>query len=151
MQLDTLLADAREDVIDEAYARLEHSHVVHYERAGEAFTRQALEALFTVVVEAIRTKDLARLNAHVEHLAEERFDHGFDISEVQLAFNSLEVSMWRRLVSDEPLADLAEAVGLLSTVLGYGKDTLSRRYVSLAARRHVPSLDLSALFEGTNS
>jgi hypothetical protein len=151
MQLDTLLADAREDVIDEAYTRLEHSHVVHYERAGEAFTRQALEALFTVVVEAIRTKDLARLNAHVEHLAEERFDHGFDISEVQLAFNSLEVSMWRRLVSDEPLADLAEAVGLLSTVLGYGKDTLSRRYVSLAARRHVPSLDLSALFEGTNS
>jgi hypothetical protein len=42
-------------------------------------------------------------------------------------------------------------VGLLSTVLGAGKDSLAREYVSLASRQHVTSLDLSTLFEGTSS
>ena len=39
--------------------------------------------------------------------------------------------------------------GLLSTILGFGKDALARRYVSLSSQRHVPTLDLSALFAGT--
>jgi hypothetical protein len=36
-------------------------------------------------------------------------------------------------------------------VVGAGKDALAREYVSMASHRHVPSLDLSALFRGTNS
>jgi hypothetical protein len=59
--------------------------------------------------------------------------------------------MWRRVVAEVPAADLAEATGLLTTVLGFGKDALARSYVSLASRRHVPSLDLTALFRGTAS
>ena len=74
---------------------------------------------------------------------------GFGITEVQTAFNAVEVVMWRRLVAIVPPQDLAEAVGLLSTVLGFGKDVLARRYVALASQRHVPTLDLSALFAGT--
>jgi hypothetical protein len=42
---------------------------------------------------------------------------------------------------------LAEAAGLLTTVLGAGKDALARTYVSLASEQHVPSLDLGALFQ----
>jgi len=45
--------------------------------------------------------------------------------------------------------ELAESLGLLTTVLGVGKDALARTYVSLASHEHVPSLDLRALFEGT--
>lgn len=59
--------------------------------------------------------------------------------------------MWRLVVSRAAPTELAEAIGLLGTVLGYGKDTVARRYVSLAARRHVPSLDLSALLTGASS
>jgi hypothetical protein len=68
---------------------------------------------------------------------------------VQTAFNTLEEAMWKRVVADVPPAELAEAIGLLSTTLGFGKDALARRYVSLASARHVPTLDLSALFVGT--
>jgi len=42
-------------------------------------------------------------------------------------------------------------VGLLTTVLGFGKDTVARKYLSLAMKRHVPSLDLSVLFAGATS
>ena len=151
MQLDTLLSDARSSVLDEAYAVVERSAVTHYERAGEAFTRLALDELFTRVVDAIRTRDLGPLVGHAEHLATERFEHGFDVSEVQVAVNALELAMWRRVVSAAPPADLAEGIGLLSTALGAAKDDLTRTYVSLASRRHVTSLDLSALFDGATT
>lgn len=55
------------------------------------------------------------------------------------------------MVSAEPVDDLAAAIGLLSTVLGFGKDAVTRKYVSLASRRHVPSLDLTELFGGAGS
>ena len=80
-----------------------------------------------------------------------RFNSGFDISEVQAAFNSLEVAMWRRVVASTSLDELAESIGLLSTVMGFAKDTLARKYISLASNRHVQSLDMSALFGGLSA
>ena len=151
MDLDALLLEAEPGVLDEAYSALHRSHVTHYELAGETFTRQALTDLFRLVVTAIRTRDLAAMSAYSEGIAVERFNEGYDISEVQMAFNSLEDAMWRRVISAEPPGDLAEAIGLLSTVLGFGKDAVARRYLSLACNRHVPTLDLSALFAGVSS
>ena len=151
MDLDALLLEAEPGVLDEAYSTLHHSHVTHYELAGETITRQALADLFRLVVAAIRSRDLAAMTAYSEEIAVERFNDGYDISEVQMAFNSLEQAMWRYVVSAEPPGDLAEAIGLLSTVLGFGKDAVARKYLSLACKRHVPSLDLSALFAGVTS
>jgi hypothetical protein len=151
MELDTTLREARDEVIEDAYAGLQTSTHAHYERAGEAFTRARLAELFDLVVDAIATKELAALSTQSETIASERFNSGFDISEVQAAFNSLEVAMWRRVVASTSLDDLAESIGLLSTVMGFAKDTLARKYISLASNRHVQSLDMSALFGGLSA
>ena len=151
MDVADLLEKSRAQVLDEAFAALESSHIAHYEAAGEPLTRQRLGDLHDLVVAAIRARDLTEVTAYSHQVAEDRFHAGFDISEVQTAFNSLEEAMWRRLVADEPQSELAEAIGLMSTVLGAGKDALARTYVSLAGHRHVTSLDLSALFRGTGS
>lgn len=151
MDLDALLNQAEPRVLDEAYAALQRSHVAHYEAAGEAFTRQRLTDLFALVTDAIRTRNLAQVGEYSEQVAAERFQQGFDISEVQTAYNALEEAMWRQVIIAEPPEDLPEAIGMLSTVLGFGKDALGRKYVSLACKRHVPSLDLSALFAGTDA
>jgi hypothetical protein len=151
MELEALLSEAETEVLDAAYASLHGSHVTHYEVAGEAFTRQALADLFRLVVSAIQTRNLASISTYADGIAVARFNDGYDISEVQMAFNALEDAMWRRVVSAEPPSDLAEAIGLLSTVLGYGKDAVARKYLSLACKRHIPSLDLSALFAGASS
>jgi hypothetical protein len=148
MDVAALLVTQEEEVVDEAFAALQRSHVTHYEAAGEAFTRRGLADLFRLVVTSIGDRDLAEMSVYAEKVAEQRFDQGFDISEVQMAFNALEEAMWRRVVDGTAPDDLAEAVGLLSTVLGFGKDALARKYVSLASERHVPSLDLTALFAG---
>jgi hypothetical protein len=151
MDLDVLLAEAEQGVLDEACATLQRAHATHYEAAGEGYTRQRLADLFRLVVEAISTRDLGEIGGYASGVAVVRFNQGFDISEVQQAFNALEEAMWRRVVAVVPPSELGEAIGLLSTVVGYGKDALARKYVSLASQRHVPSLDLSALFAGANS
>jgi hypothetical protein len=151
MDLAALLRESESSVLDEAFSVLERSHVTHYKAAGEAFTRQKLAELFQLVVSEIGARDLAAISAFSDQVATERFNQGFDISEVQAAFNALEQAMWRHVVADTPPEELAEATGLLSTVLGFGKDTLARKYVSLASHRHVPSLDMSALFGGTET
>ena len=148
MDVAALLVTQEDEVVDEAFAALQRSHVTHYEAAGEAFTRRGLADLFRLVVTSIGDRDLAEMSVYAEKVAEQRFDQGFDISEVQMAFNALEEAMWRRVVDGTTPDELAEAVGLLSTVLGFGKDALARKYVSLPSERHVPSLDLSALFAG---
>lgn len=151
MTLDELLATAKPQLLDEAFAALERTHLAHYEDAGEVFTRQRLSNLYDLVVEAIRDRSLTNLIEGSSQIAKERFEGGFDVSEVQSAFNDLEEAMWRRVVAEVPPDGLAEAIGLLSTVVGAGKDAVAREYVSMASQRHVPSLDLSALFGGTNS
>lgn len=148
MDVAALLVTQEDEVVAEAFAALQRSHVAHYEAAGEAFTRRGLAELFRLVVTSIGDRDLAEMSVYAEKVAEQRFDQGFDISEVQMAFNALEEAMWRRVVDGTTPDELAEAVGLLSTVLGFGKDALARKYVSLASERHVPSLDLTALFAG---
>lgn len=151
MDCAAILLKSRSSILGESYTVLERSHVHHYEVAGEAFTRTRLEGLFDLVVTAIGNRDLSGVSAYAVNIAEERFGQGFDISEVQAAFNALEEAMWRRIVESAAPEDLAEATGLLNTVLGFGKDVLARTYVSLASRRHVRSLDLTAMFAGTQA
>lgn len=151
MTLDEILTAAKPQLLDEAFAALERTHLAHYEHAGEVFTRQRLSNLYDLVVEAIRDRSLTHLIEGSSQIAKERFEGGFDVSEVQSAFNDLEEAMWRRVVAEVPPEGLAEAIGLLSTVVGAGKDAVAREYVSMASQRHVPSLDLSAIFGGTNS
>ncbi len=67
---------------------------------------------------------------------------------MQTAFNVLEETIWRVVIARLPADELLESAGLIGTVLGAGKDSLARTWVALATSTHVPSLDLTALFEG---
>ena len=120
----------------------------HYRSAGEAEVRRRLEALFGQLLDSLADRDLTPMVAFSESVAEERFNAGYDLSEVQAAFNVLEESIWAQAVSGLDPGELAQTLGLVSTVLGCGKDALGRKYVSLATRTHAPSLDLRALFSG---
>jgi hypothetical protein len=87
--------------------------------------------------------------AHAEAIARERFDSGFDLSEVQTSFNVLEETIWKRILKSLPASDYAEALGLVSTVLGAGKDTVARTYVTMASKTKTRTLNLQSLFSGT--
>ena len=147
-QVVTVLTGAEDEILDRAAMALERSHLPHYDSSGPAEGRARLNKLFDVVLDCLRERQLTAVVSWSELIASERFESGFGISEVQTAFNVLEESMWRTLVEVTPPSQLAESLGLLTTVLGAGKDALARSYVSLASKQHVPSLDMRALFKG---
>lgn len=149
MELVTTLKRSESEIVAEALSTLQHSHIAHYEQAGAEFTHTALKDLFDLVARAIEHRDLEGVIAFADDIAEQRFSSGFDIAEVQTAFNALETAMWRRVLAAEEPADLPESIGLVSTVFGVAKDELACRYVSLASQRDIPSLDLSAQFKGS--
>jgi len=146
----TFLSSEREQILSSAEAALARMHATHYESAGAEAVRGRLSALFDRLVEGLAAHDVAPIIAYAQRVAHERFEAGYDLSEVQIAFNALEEAAWSRVLEALEPTSYAEALGLISTVLGAGKDALAREYVSLAANTRAPSLDLRALFAGTS-
>ncbi len=148
MNLNQLLQDNSNDIISDAQKAVGRAGLTHYERSGSEHTHQRLKALFTLTARAVKEKNLGPMIAHAETVARERFEAGFDLAEVQTAFNVLEEAIWMRILNNLPPNELAEALGLVSTVLGAGKDMLARTYVALASKTKASSLDLHSLFAG---
>lgn len=138
-------------IVDAAEAALARMHARHYESAGASEVHRRLEALYDHLLDALRSRDLGPIVAYAEQVAQERFNAGYDLSEVQTAFNALEEATWTRVFAELQPTQFAEALGLVSTILGAAKDALARKYVSLATNTHAPSLDLQALFAGTEA
>lgn len=151
MQTAEFLASARDEIVGAAQTALTRAHSRHYAAADEREVRERLELLFDETLRAVRERDLGGIVAHARRVAEDRFAAGYDLSEVQTAFNALEEAMWSRVFADLEPSGYAEALGLISTVVGAAKDALARRYVSLATEAHAPALDLRALFAGAES
>ncbi len=149
MTLVQLLHDRSADILGEAQASIARSHLKMYEQAGQAHTHERLKALFVLTARAVKEKNLGPMLAHAETIAAERFRAGYDLWEVQTAFNVLEEAIWVRILKELEPGELAEALGLVSTVLGAGKDALARSYVSLASKTRAPSLNLQSMFSGT--
>ena len=118
MDLHSALVSAKKDLVDTAFTALQRLELEHYNQAGSDVTHQRLDDLYDLMVTAIRDRDLTDVVSYAD------------------------------VVANQPPEELATTIGLVSTVFGCAKDELARRYVSLAAQRHVTSLDLSALFRG---
>jgi hypothetical protein len=148
MDISVFLKSQAEDIIEAACTAMERTHLEHYERDGVLKTRERIAVLYSLAEKCVKQRNLAPMIAHAEHIATERYTAGFDLWEVQTAFNVLEETIWGKIFKSFPPAELAEALGLVSTVLGAGKDTLARKYVSLASKTKASSLNLQSLFSG---
>lgn len=142
-----VLEQERTALLDAATESIQRSRT-RYVSAGPDETHRRLEALYDELVEALSSHDLGGVVDYARQLAAERFRSGYDLSEVQGAFNALEEAAWALLCARLQPEQLAVSLGLVSTVVGAAKDALGREYVSLASRTHASSLDMRALFTG---
>jgi hypothetical protein len=149
MNLIELLQSQQNEILNTAFEAVKRSQLKNYEKAGDEHIHQRLKALFVLTIRAIKERNLGPMIAHAETIAQERFSAGFDLSEVQTAFNVLEEAIWMDILKQLPATEFAEALGLVSTVLGAGKDSLARRYVFLASQTKSTSLNLQSIFSGT--
>lgn len=151
MNLHSFLREGRQEILAEAVDTVRRARLEHYELAGPERIRRRLDDLLGLVIDAVGERNLAPMVAHANAVAVERFETGVDLAEVQAAFNVLEETLWLRILKRFPPAEQGEALGLVGTVLGAGKDALARKYVSMATRTRTPSLNLQALFSGTET
>jgi hypothetical protein len=148
MNLIELLEACENEILDEATRGLIRAHLKHYGANNANEDERRLRVLYQLILQSVKGKNLGPVIDYVQIIAQERFATGYDLHEVQVAFNVLEEAIWRRIVQGLPPSELAEALGLVSTVHGAAKDALARTYVSLACQRKTPSLNLRVLFEG---
>ncbi|MBP1683713.1 MAG: hypothetical protein H6Q27_1280 [Ignavibacteriaceae bacterium] len=148
MKLHDILVKNQTDIINEAFYSLERSHLKHYDTSRADENWQRLAKLFDLTLNGVRTRSLVEMVTYSEKIAKERFESGFDLHEVHTAYNVLEESIWKTIIKEVDSADLAESLGLISTVLGTGKEALAIAYVSLASKQKVKSLNLTQLFKG---
>ena len=117
--------------MDQAVAELQQRHSRDQATSPEA-SRGHLRDLFGVVVRCVRDENVEPIVASSHQLAADRFAAGFDIGEVQGEFNVLEEALWREIADSLSDDQRIEALELLNTVLGAGRDALARTYVALA-------------------
>ncbi|MCL4807873.1 MAG: hypothetical protein KJ062_08790 [Thermoanaerobaculia bacterium] len=146
-----LLERQQGEILSESFEGLSRCRLARYEAAGADETRRRLARLYALLKDSVTERDLEPVLVYAREIARQRYTEGFDLQEVQSAINVLEEAVWRRVVREIPADGLAEALGLVSTVLGVCKDTMASSYVALATKRHAGSLDLTALFRGTQN
>lgn len=148
MNLNDILVNNQTDIINEAFYSLQRSHLKHYDSSRADENWQRLAKLFDLTLNGVKTKSLVDMVMYSEKIAKERYESGFDLHEVHSAYNVLEETIWKAIIKEIDSADLAESLGLISTVLGTGKEALALAYVSLASKQKVKSLNLTQLFKG---
>jgi hypothetical protein len=118
-----------------------------YDKASLETNRYRLKKLFELCVSSVSNKNLLGMIEYSDKIARERYESGFDLHELHTAYNVLEESIWKKILEDVDPAKLGEYLGLISTVLGAGKETLALTYVSLASKIKAKTLDLSGIFQ----
>lgn len=146
MQLSSFLEKHKSEIITESTENLQRAHLKSYSHSGEEENKHRLEKLFDLTNQSVKSENLLPMTEYSEKIAKERFESGFDLHEVHKAFNVLEETIWKKIISSVEPSELGKALGLVSTVLGAGKESLALTYVSLAGKRKTTTLDLSSLF-----
>ena len=136
------------EIIRAAFDSLLRSNLKHYSISSANENWLRIEKLFDLTVKSIKEKSLVDITEYSEKIATERFESGFDLHEVHTAYNVLEEEIWKIVLTNLPQEEIGNALGLVSTILGTGKETLALTYLALTGKSKTKSLDLSELFKG---
>jgi hypothetical protein len=148
LNLTKSLLQNQNEIIRETCSSLLRSNLKHYSALDSEANREKIKRLFDLTLKSIKEKSLIEMIEYSEKIAAERFKAGYDLHEVHTAYNVLEEEIWKFILRDLDPNDYGNALGLVSTILGTGKETLALTFISLKGKVRAESLDLSELFKG---
>jgi hypothetical protein len=151
MDIITLLEKNIDLVVEKSCTQICEVKLKGYTKSGATMTKQKLASLYKKIIECAKKKELIPMLQYTEKIAKERFASGYDLHEVQTAINSIEENIWQLIFKNIKADKLAESLGLVSSILGAGKDNLARNYVALATKTKVSTINLQSLLSGSES
>lgn len=146
MNLKELLKTQSAEILESATQVLKCAHLKSYDKSSPADNMKRILNLLTLTQQCVVERKLLPMKEYAAQIAKERFNAGFGLHEVQTAFNALEEELWTRITKQIASEKLGEALGLISTVLGAGKEELALTYVALASKTRTQTLNLTELF-----
>lgn len=148
MNLETILDQQGVAIVEASLFSLEQARVDSYEKDSDSENRARLQKLLDLLKDGIKEKSLQKMSAYSKQIATDRFHLGFHLQEVLTAYNVLEQEIWKRINEHSAPNKVGKELGLVSSFLGFGKQTLAVSYVSLATENKAEALTLSGIFEG---
>jgi len=133
MEISAVLASAQDRVVSEVVASLQQRDQAHHDASSPEQRRGDVRHLFELVLRCIDEGSAESIITPSQQIAAGRFAAGADLAEVQAAFNSLAEVLWRQVAGTFAGDQRVEALRLVNAVLGTGKDTVARTYVTLAS------------------
>lgn len=131
MNLIELLETRAQEIINGAVTAMQRANMKHYDADSPEQLRKKLTMLYHLTERGVKEKNVFPMVSYVEKMAEERFSAGYDLQEVQTAINVLEEFFWQQIIDDLPAGAQADALRIISSILGGAKDALARKYVAL--------------------
>lgn len=141
-----MLKEHKDEIVCQSLKSLHRAHLKSYECSEDSENKERLKNLFELTIHSIENKSLIAMNSYVEEMATTRYNSGFNFYEVHSAFNVLEESIWKFVMKHIAPENVGDALGMVSTVLGSGKEILAGTFVALAGKTKMQTLDLSSMF-----
>ncbi len=138
MEISEVLAGAQDRVVSEVVASLQRRDQARHDASSPEQRRCDVRHLFELVLRCAHEGSAEPIITPSQQIAADRFAAGADLAEVQEVFNSLAEVLWRQVAGAFAGDQRVEALKLVNAVLGTGKDTLARTYVTLASRAGSP-------------
>jgi methylmalonyl-CoA decarboxylase len=133
VDVSVVLADAEDRVVDEAVAALVEGDQPDQHRHSTEERRRHVRQLFGLVLRCVREGSAESIITPSGRIAAHCFAAGTDLAEVQGEFNALAEALWRRADSSLEDEQRVQAIRLVNSIIGAGKDTLARTYVTLTS------------------
>ena len=161
MQLAVSSQTARPPVQAARYLAARHGEIVaaaeadlaarsaRYADTSDDVLHDRVTTLFDTLVDSLATSCFLPLLDHAHAIATERFHSGYDLLEVQRAYNALEEAVWAAVFGEGESEQYRLVLPWVSAAIGAAKDEFARDYVKLAANEHVPAVDVAAMFRSS--
>ena len=148
MKIRELLSREAMDIVDASMITLKKADLEPYKQSLQEENRRRFLALIQLVIEASEAKTLIPMQEYGATIAKERHQNGFCLREVFTAFNALEEAIWNCIIEHTDPAEHAKYLGVVSTILSRGKESLALTYAELVVNDPRPVKNLSALAAG---
>jgi hypothetical protein len=147
MNLQEMLENERDLIIEEATKLLSETPLKHYQESSMEENLDRITKLYDLTCSCIESQNLIPMMDYAAKIGTERYHQFFNLEEVHMAFNVLEEVIWTKIPDYIEPNDFPNAYRLVSTVLGYGKESLATTYLALVSNRErAKNLDYKALF-----
>lgn len=149
MEAVKFLDERLDGIVARASDTIRRSHMEHYDNNPPNEVANRMKKMCEVLIDGLREKSSMPMARYAGRLARERFRSGFQLQEIQTAFNAIEEAVWHQILRGLRPTQFAETAGMVGAILGIGKDIVARAYVSFATDPTRPTVDVAVLFGGT--